>query len=162
MLKALLLVMERLAALALAKSSVTVALDVLPIVTALELVGTPAVQFPATLQFPEMVFQASAVAGVASGLTANGRGAEAKLNWVKPKLRRFGTRPMALGRTEYGDLPGTWVSMSANRTSLTAITLRDQSRFAWPAPSCAQPPFTKMPGSRHTRPMTARKARFMT
>jgi hypothetical protein len=59
----LLLVMERLAALALARSSVTVALDVLAMVTALELVGTPAVQFVARLQLPEPVFQLSAAGG---------------------------------------------------------------------------------------------------
>src|SRR5580700_6634501 len=62
-LSVLLLVIERLAALALARSSVTVAFDVFPMVTALELFGTPAVQFVARLQLPEPVFQLSAAGG---------------------------------------------------------------------------------------------------
>ena len=59
--------MTRLAALAANKSSVTVMPEVFPIVTALALVGTPAVQFVARLQLPEPAFQLSAVT---SGRTA--------------------------------------------------------------------------------------------
>src|SRR5580658_717634 len=118
MYNSLLLVMARLAALALARSSVTVTLDVLPMVTALELVGTPAVQLPATLQFPELVFQASAVAGVmASGLDTRICRIGEKLNRVNAGTCNSSRRPAA----KSGDRAGTPARMSAHPTSRPAI-----------------------------------------
>jgi hypothetical protein len=66
---------ERLAALALARSSVTLPLDVFPIVTALDAPGTPADQFPATLQLPVPPSQLSPViCGITALVRAEDRG----------------------------------------------------------------------------------------